>query len=251
MRLDQFLLKTKQVRSRTQATDLIKSGRVKILVDDEWKLILKPSFPCEEETQVKVDLSDEFSWVSRSGEKLHLALKRLSLDIKNFNVLDLGQSTGGFSECVLRAGASMVFGVDVGSDQLAEKIKTDSRVLFVENTDARDLGNVVELEDRQAFFDLLVMDVSFISSIKIISRALPFIKPQGLGLVLIKPQFEVGQGNIQKGGIVSSPEALLDCQKAVFSSINELKNLTVMDYFPSSLRGKDGNQEFFCFFRLS
>ncbi len=250
IRLDQLLVEKGFARSRTQASDLIKSGKVKVLKNKEMSLVLKTSFKCSLETKVEVDLEDEFLWVSRSGEKLNLALKKLHLDFNNLKVLDIGQSTGGFSECALSAGAREVVGVDVGTSQLSEKLKKEQKLTFYEGLDARELIKSEKFNHSE--FDFLVMDLSFISFTKVLASVLPLLKTKkGAGLVLVKPQFEVGRSKLKKGGLVEGNELLLDCQRGIFRIINEMREIEVIDYFPSGLRGKDGNQEFFCFFKMS
>ena len=241
MRLDHYLVEKKFFKSRTQAQEAIKKGRVQVLIENSWIVQTKPSFICNETTQTKCDTS-EFNWSSRAGLKLEKALKHLKLNLCQQVALDIGQSTGGFTDVLLNSGVKKVFGVDVGKNQLDEKLRKDDRVTFYENQDARDLSCI-----KSITIDFFTVDLSFISLLKVapeIHSILNLNKTRGL--FLVKPQFEVGRSLIGKGGLVKASEVHLQCEKNIIVGLENI-GFKVLDYFPSDLKGKDGNQEFFCF----
>lgn len=241
MRLDHYLVEKNFFKSRTQAQEAIKKGKVSVLIDKAWTLQKKPSFICSVDTQIKCD-SSEFHWVSRAGLKLERALKHLKLNLNEQVALDVGQSTGGFTEVLLSKGVKKVFGVDVGKDQLDEKLRADKRVVFHQNQDARDLSCI-----KNQDIDFFSVDLSFISLLKVAPEIHATLKERSVrGLFLVKPQFEVGRSLIGKGGLVKPSEVHLQCEKNVIKGLEAI-GFKVLDYFPSGLKGKDGNQEFFCF----
>jgi len=245
MRLDQYLVQIGKMRSRSQAKDFIKSKKIQVLINDEWVFISKPNFECSENTKILITDPEETDWVARSGMKLEGALKRVNRNIEGLVCLDVGQSTGGFTQALLNEKAQSVVGIDVGQGQLAPLIKIDERVICYESVDAREL----DFLRKDWVFNFVVADVSFISILKVLPsiKKLNFEKAEAL--LLIKPQFEVGKSLVGKGGLVESPKLLLGCQKQVFDGLKEM-SLEVLDYFPSSVKGKNGNQEFFCHIRL-
>lgn len=245
MRLDQYLVQIGKIRSRSQAKDFIQKGQVQVFINETWKTVTKSNFGCSENTKIQVLKSEDLDWVARSGRKLEGALKRLNKDVAKLTCLDVGQSTGGFTQALLRRAAYKVVGVDVGTDQLAPELREHKDVLYYEGADARDLLFL----KADWVFDFVVVDVSFISALKVLPgiKQLRFDKAEAL--ILIKPQFEVGKSLVGKSGLVESPKVLLDCQKQVFDALKEM-SLEVLDYFPSEVKGKNGNQEFFCYIRL-
>lgn len=243
MRLDHFLVLKSLARSRTQAAELIKEGRVEVkLLGEGFRSVLKPSFSCGEDTEVRLKKDSNAHWVSRAAGKLDFAIEFLGLNLEGFKVLDIGQSTGGFTQICLDRGASHIVGVDVGKDQLALELKSDPRIEFYESCDARDLDF---LKDRD--FNLVVMDVSFISSLKVLKSLKDSLKNNLSLLVLVKPQFEVGKSKVGKGGLVEKSEVHLLCQREYLKGLQSL-GFEVLNYFPSMVKGRDGNQEFFCYF---
>lgn len=241
MRLDHYLVKKHFFKSRTQAQEAIKKGVVFVFINNSWQTQKKPSFICDEETRVKFDDS-EFHWVSRAGLKLERALNHLKLNLKDQIALDIGQSTGGFTEVLLSHGVSKVFGIDVGKEQLVEKLRKDERVVFFENQDARDLQCIKD--QKINFFSV---DLSFISLLKVAPEIYSALKNEKTsGLFLVKPQFEVGRPFVGKGGLVKASNVHLQCEKSIIEGLEAI-GFKVLDYFPSGLKGKDGNQEFFCF----
>ncbi len=239
MRLDQYLVSIQKVRSRTQAKDLIEAGLVKV----DGLVVKKASFSFREGAALEISNEDEhLQWVARSGEKLYGALNRLGVGLSGKTCLDVGQSTGGFTQAMLKKGALMVVGVDVGKEQLDEKIRNHPSVKAYESFDARDLGKL----KAEWSVDFFAADVSFISILKVMPGILDIVDKPVEGILLIKPQFEVGKKNVKKGGLVEVPLIHLDCEKQVLSGLEGM-GVQILDYFPSSLRGKDGNQEFICY----
>ncbi len=245
MRLDQFLLLNNLCKSRTHGSDLIREGRVRI----RGEIVKKTSFDCEGLTVGDVAISaGEFpEFVSRGGIKLWGALELTKISVVDQIVLDVGQSTGGFTDCLLRRRARSVVGIDVGSDQIDETLRKDPRVQVLEKVNIKDLSP--EMLAHKAF-KLVVCDLSFIS----LSQALPAIKkfldPQGDFLGLVKPQFEVGAENLNKSGIVKDPKLFKEVEKKI-SSLCQHEGLRVKQYFKSVIDGKDGNTEFFVWCQLN
>jgi len=246
MRLDQFLVQQGLVRSRSQAKEIIANGSVEIKDHHgDWRLIEKPNFTCGDHTEVRMLNDGDTKWVARSGLKLHNALSRLKVDVSNFCCLDLGQSTGGFTQSLLKRGAKKVVGVDIGRAQLVEDLKKDKRVVFFEGTDAREISFL----KKDYKFEFIAADLSFISIVKVLPAILDVASSGSLVLILLKPQFEVGKEAIGRTGLVLSPELQLSCQKRLFDALN-IGSVEVLDYFPSSIKGKNGNQEFICCFNI-
>ncbi len=250
MRLDLLLVQKKLVNSRTQAQDLIKNGHVFILQKSQKRILLKPNHEIQEDQfdLVGVDENVLQKYVSRGGIKLESALKYLNLSIQNFNVLDVGQSTGGFTDCLLQQRAQLVVGIDVGREQLHALLKTHPQVRFFESLHVNELGNRTEFLKSvpQGGFDLIVADVSFISLIKVMSFLKPYLKSEGKYLFLVKPQFEAGPNALDKNGIVKDEKIYGIVQNIVTEEAKKVFG-KVLDYFQSGLAGKDGNQEFFIY----
>ena len=241
MRLDQYLVNQNFFKSRTQAQEAIKKGSVSVLENSVWKTQRRPSYVCTEGVQIKCDTTD-FLWVSRAGLKLEGALKSLNLNLENKTALDIGQSTGGFTDVLLSKGVKQVIGLDVGKNQLHAKIRAHEKVKFYENTDARDLSFI-----KDEHINFFTVDLSFISLLKVAPEIYNILNnKEASGLFLVKPQFEVGRSLVGKGGLVKSAEIQLQCEKDVVRGLEDI-GFNVLDYFPSILKGKDGNQEFFCF----
>jgi TlyA family rRNA methyltransferase/putative hemolysin len=195
--------------------------------------------------QFRVTNDEELRWVSRAGLKLEGALKQIDLDVSGLTCLDVGQSTGGFTDVLLSQGASRVVGVEVGHGQIHEKLKTDERVVVLENVNARELDDSPLREHAPAEgFDLIVADLSFIALSKIVPHLAPWLKPGGQVLMLIKPQFEVGKDHVGKGGVVKDPAQHARARDMVRRACTDL-GWTVHKGFASSIAGGDGNLEFF------
>ena len=282
MRIDQLLVQIQLASTRSQAQRLIADG-VEWQQGDTWKRVAKNGDDVPEDASVRLLNDAEARYVSRGGLKLEAALKHLGLDVTGFACLDVGQSTGGFTDCLLQHGAVSVVGVDVGSAQLHPQLRTDPRVLCVEKVNARalvadDLVAAYEdsvgadgmfddddaLDDDAAAggdenaldaaashpkgfvpeFDLVVADLSFISQTLVLPAVVPLLKAGGTLLTLVKPQFELQPGQVGKGGIVKDASMYLLVEQRLRDACADL-GLTVTAWFDSPIAGGDGNHEFF------
>ncbi len=255
MRIDVWLVANGLAPSRQKAQELIASGRVVSRSADGSRVIIKKSSVLVDDNlaaRIAVESQDGPEFVSRGGHKLFGAIKSSGADFSGTTVLDLGISTGGFSDCVLQLGASRVVGVDVGHGQLHSKLQADSRVVLLEGVNARDLaGEAQEALRRKVLaenggrkFDAVVVDVSFISLKLILPGAAVLLAEGGFLLALVKPQFEVGRQGIGRGGIVKD----VSLYPAVETSLRDVcasLGLKVESYFESPILGSDGNREFF------
>jgi len=235
-RIDKLLVERGLADSRTKAQALVMAGVV--LVNE--KRIEKPSQEFLPTDKIRIKgKSDEIKYVGRGGLKLENALHAFHIQPHEYVCLDVGASTGGFTDCLLQHGAQKVVTVDVGTNQLVWKLRNDPRVEVRENVNARYLKS----EDFSEKFDLIVMDVSFISVTKILSALKDLLAENGQIIVLIKPQFEVGKGEVGKGGIVKETEkhaAVVERINAFAAEIG-LINKGLID---SPILGADGNKEF-------
>lgn len=243
-RLDAELVARGLVDSRAHAQRVIKAARVEQCQAGLWQVVTKPSIKVSAGCELRVIASEEDRYVSRGGLKLAGALAHSRVSVEGMTALDVGQSTGGFSDCLLQAGVAKIVGVDVGHDQLAKKIREDNRVIFYEGVNARALPIKLREDHAPNGFDLAVMDVSFISQTLILPSLVPLLKTGGTLLSLVKPQFEVGREGIGKGGIVRDQRYYNDAENKICECCHELE-LTLMDYFDSPITGGDGNREFF------
>lgn len=243
MRADVYLTENGHVSSRRRAQELIESGL--ILIDG--KTVTKSSLAVSDgEHTVTVLQNGQFRFVSRGGEKLEGALKAFGLDVTGLTALDIGASTGGFTDCLLQRGASHVIAVDAGVGQLARSLRKDTRVTCLEKINARELTSDMIGGAR---VDLIVMDVSFISATYIIPQYRGLLKPSGRAICLIKPQFEVGRSALGKGGIVKDPAAHERAIERV-RVCAENCGLTVEAVIPSPIYGGDGNREFLAYMKV-
>lgn len=240
-RLDIILFKRGLVSSRERAKALIMEGKVSVngvpitkaglIVNKDVKIILK---------------SEDIPYVSRGGLKLEAALKYFKINLEGLIAMDVGSSTGGFTDCMLQNGAKKVYCIDVGYGQLSWQLRNDPRVILLERTNIRYL-------DRQRIpdaIDFATIDVSFISLQKVIPKVTEFMRNDGGILALVKPQFEVGKGEVGKGGIVRDEgkrHAALDAVKA----FTEGAGLRVMGVFQSPIAGHKGNIEYFLYMRMA
>ena len=235
-RIDKLLIEQGFAASRAKAQALVMAGVV--LVDE--KRVEKPAETYSPDATIRIKgESAESKYVSRGGLKLERALEHFHIRVDGYLCLDVGASTGGFTDCLLANGAEKIVAVDVGTNQLAWKLRSDPRVDAHENVNARHL----KPEDFDAPFDLIVMDVSFISVTKIMAALVPLLKPNGRIVTLIKPQFEVGRGEVGKGGIVRDPEK----HARVVDEINSYAiacGLEVRGVIDSPILGAEGNKEF-------
>ena len=233
-RLDYFLVQQGYFPSREQAQRAILAHEIKI--GDQ--IVSKPAVMVAPEAVVSVHARSPY--VSRGGTKLEGALDSFGISPQGLIVLDIGASTGGFTDCLLQRGAAKVYAVDVGQGQLAWKIRNDPRVVVLEKLNARYL----EKNQIPEEIDLCVIDVSFISMTLVLSNAFELLSPNGMLLALIKPQFELQANEVERGGIVRDPALQEKAQNKIRNFIVNSR-FDVVGIVPSKLTGTDGNQEFF------
>jgi len=234
-RLDVVMLEKGLVQSRERARALIMAG--KVLVNN--RLVDKPGSFIYKNDHVSLK-GEDIPYVSRGGLKLEKALQALDMDITGAVCMDVGASTGGFSDCLLQHGASRVFAVDVGYGQLAWKLVQDSRVVVIDRTNIR----YMPAESLEESVDLITIDVSFISLKIVVPAVIKFMKEDARIMALIKPQFEVGKGNVGKGGVVRDPVLHAQVIKSLsdfFTKTGLLRKFVI----PSPILGPKGNKEFF------
>ena len=235
-RLDAALVERGLVPTRTRAQAAVASGRVRI----NGQVADKPSIPVDDDATLVVEDAPEF--VSRGGEKLAGAIADLSLDVTGARALDLGASTGGFTDCLLQRGAAHVVAVDVGYGQLAWTLRNDPRVTVMERVNARHLT----ADSVTPPADFATCDLAFISVATVWPAASRCLTEDHRALVLVKPQFEVGKGNVGQGGVVRDPvqhaEAIRHVARAITAQGGRVRAVTA-----SHLVGPKGNREFFIF----
>jgi 23S rRNA (cytidine1920-2'-O)/16S rRNA (cytidine1409-2'-O)-methyltransferase len=234
-RFDKLLVEKGIVQSRERARALILEGRVTV----DGQTIDKPGTRLGVNAQLQLR-GEEEPYVSRGGKKLEGALKAFGIDPNGMVVIDVGSSTGGFTDCVLQRGARKVYAVDVGYGQLAWKLQKDPRVVNLERKNIRYLKR----EEVQEEADLILVDTSFISIAKFLPHLLGFLKRGGDLISLIKPQFEVGKGEVGKGGVVRDPTL----HQKVIERISQFSlglGFKVLQVIESPLLGPKGNKEFF------
>jgi len=240
-RLDKLLVKLNLVSTRVRAEKIIREDGVKV----NGVLITKTGRKFPEDSVIEL-VAEEIPWVSRGALKLIGALEKWQPTIEGKTFMDIGASTGGFTEVLLKNGASKVFCVDVGRDQLHPSIAENPKAINLQKTHVRELTTKLIPEN----VDGCVIDVSFISLEKIIPFVQGFIKNEGFLIVLVKPQFEVGKENVGKGGIVKDKKLY----PVVIHKIKQLgsaNNLNYIDHIESPILGGDGNQEFLMYFSKS
>ncbi|MBC98566.1 MAG: TlyA family rRNA (cytidine-2'-O)-methyltransferase [Halobacteriovoraceae bacterium] len=234
-RLDQLLVKRGLVSTRSQAAALIKKGVVTI----NGEVVSKPSLKCLE--SVEISINQDHIFVGRGAQKMEGAYHDFSLSFEGKIVGDMGASTGGFTEFALLKGASKVYAVDVGHDQLAEVLKNNPKVINLEGTNIRE-GFSEELFNPLC--DILVVDLSFISLNYVLAPMSTALKEGGEFVILVKPQFEVGKNSLGKNGIVKDTKAIEEALERVKNEC-ELNHLIVEKTSLCALKGKTGNQEYF------
>ena len=239
-RIDKTLVIQGLVKSRTQAQKLIREKQVELRLADEWQVVGKVSQLVSPDCELRLLSVDQRSYVSRAGIKLAHAIAHCKIRVQAKRVLDIGQSTGGFTDCVLQEGCESVTGVDVGHGQLDPALRRNAKVRCIERLNARHL----RVEDVGSGFDLVVMDLSFISQTLVLPRLPELMASEAILISLVKPQFEVGPQGVGKGGIVKNKNLYGTVEKKIRSTLNEL-NLQVIKYFGSPIAGGDGNKEFF------
>lgn len=234
-RIDQILVQKQLAPSRERAQSYIMAGIVFV----NARAVQKPSetFPSDATIEIK---GQDHPYVSRGGVKLEGALQDFHLDVSGFVCLDVGASTGGFTDCLLQKGAQKIYAVDVGYGQLDWKIRQDPRVIVREKTHVKEIRR----EDFAEPLDLGVVDVSFISLQKVIPFILEILDSSAHVLALIKPQFEADKGDLPRGGVLKNKAQR---EQIVTKTLAALKTLPVeiIGLYPSKLPGADGNQEYF------
>lgn len=237
-RLDQLLVGRGFFPSREQARRAILAGNVSV----GTRVAAKASELLDEQTAIAVKPTRKY--VGRGALKLESALEHFDIDVHGKTALDIGASTGGFTDCMLQRGAEKVYAVDVGYGQLDWKLRNDPRVIVLEKINARFLtpDHISEL------VDICVIDVSFISLTLVLANALALLKPAGVILALIKPQFELQRSEVGKGGIVRDPRLHQKAQDKIVAFVNDLGHV-VTGIAPAAIKGADGNQEFFACIR--
>lgn len=251
VRIDQLLIQKSLVRSRTQAQKLIAAGQVEIAVGGRWQVVSKVSSKFDEDTEIRVNLGDEQRYVSRAGLKLETALQEFALDPGGLCCLDVGQSTGGFTDCLIQHGAAKVVGVDVGHTQLDASLRGAANIICLEGINARELPiEDIFTHNQGELFPLAVMDVSFISQTLILPGLAQCIAPQGYLVSLVKPQFEVGPKGLAKGGIVKDQSLFEEVQCSITQAA-QAAGFSVLNYISSPITGTDGNHEFLLFAQKS
>jgi 23S rRNA (cytidine1920-2'-O)/16S rRNA (cytidine1409-2'-O)-methyltransferase len=238
LRLDHVLVSKGFFTSRERAQRAVMAGEVRL----GTQVALKPSLLIQADTEISVKASEKYD--GRGGLKLEGALDHFKIDIDNKIALDIGESTGGFTDCLLQRGAARVYAVDVGHGQLDWKLRNEPRVIVLEKLNARFLSRkrVSEL------VDLCVIDVSFISLTLILPNAFDLITPEGVILALIKPQFELERADVGSGGIVRKAELHRRAQDKIVQFVTRFGHI-VLGIVPSVITGADGNQEFFACMR--
>jgi 23S rRNA (cytidine1920-2'-O)/16S rRNA (cytidine1409-2'-O)-methyltransferase len=242
MRADQLLVAQGLAPSRSAAQRLIERGAVRWLGPRGWTVPRKAGDELPEGCECEVTDDAELRWVSRGGLKLEGALVHTGLDVHGHVCLDVGQSTGGFTDVLLQRGARHVVGIDVGHGQLHPRLAADPRVTALEGVNAR---HVDAAALPFAHFDLVVGDLSFISLTLVLPALAPLLAPAGgTLLMLVKPQFELQPGQVGKGGIVRDESMYAVVEKRLRDACEAL-GLRVLQWFDSPIAGGDGNREFF------
>lgn len=245
-RLDQLLVTRGLARSRTRAQRLIRHGRVSLA--DGGRVLIKPGEKLPEDIRLTVAEEPEERYVSRAGLKLEALIDALGLDLTGKLVLDVGQSTGGFTDCALAHSARHVIGVEVGHAQLDSSLRRDSRVTCLEGLNARAMAGDPRLREALAAQGaagpcLAVMDVSFISQTLILPELAGLLPPGGELVSLVKPQFEVGPGGVNARGLVNDSARYVDVEAKIRACCLGV-GLSIRHWRESPLLGGDGNREF-------
>lgn len=236
-RLDHILLEREPQFSRQQIQSWIMQGKVKI----DGKIITKSGTAVSEDAVIELEI-EEPKYVSRAGFKLEKALDHFSIDVTDLIVLDAGLSTGGFTDCLLQRGARKVYGVDVGYGQVHEKIRNDERVAVLERTNLRSVRDVGEK------VDVVTLDLSFISILKVMDAVVAVLKDNGQLITLIKPQFEARKEDVGRGGLIKDPKKHQEVIQRVTDGIKE-HGFDLIGVIESPIAGAKGNKEFLAYFK--
>ncbi len=237
IRADQLLVNLKLANSKEQAKRLILAGQVFYYKNNEKVKVKKPGQKIS--SQIKLYVEEHERFVSRGGYKLLTAIEHFNLDLKDKVVLDVGASTGGFTDCVLQFGAKRVYALDVGYGLLHFKLRNDPRVIVLEKINIR-YAKPDLLPEK---VDIVTIDCSFISLTKVLPPSIQFLKEDGIVIALIKPQFELERKYVKKGVVRSEELQMLAVQKIKEFAEKEL-NLKCKGFVPSKIKGPKGNQEY-------
>ena len=246
MRADRMLVERGLAPTRSAAQRLIERGAVRWRMPPQaWQPPRKAGDELPHGCEIDITDDAELRWASRAGLKLEGALDALRFDVAGLQALDVGQSTGGFTDVLLSRGAARVVGVDVGHDQLAPRLRDDPRVTVFENINARELNRAV-LGDAcpRDGFDLVVGDLSFISLTLVLPALVPLLAPHATLLMLVKPQFELQPQQLGKGGVVRDASLYTQVHDRMCAACDAL-GLQMANWLDSSITGGDGNREFF------
>ena len=247
-RADQLLVERGLANSRSQAQRLIAAGVDWRVGQQAWQRVDKNGSLLPEASELLLQDDAELRYASRGGLKLEGALRETGLQVKGLTCLDVGQSTGGFTDCLLQQGALQVTGVDVGHGQLHPRLRADPRVICIEHCNARELS-LAHLGEKHGFA-LIVADLSFISLTLVLPALTAVLTEQGQMLLLVKPQFELQATDIGKGGLVQDSMKYLQVEERLRSAAQDV-GLQVAHWLPSVITGGDGNHEFFIHLRRS
>lgn len=238
IRLDKLLFEKGLIESRERAKALILEGNVLvngIVIDKAGAAV---------SSDAALTLKDKMPYVSRGGLKLEHAITYFNIDVKDKTAMDAGASTGGFTDCLLQNKALKVYAVDVGYGQFSWSLRNDTRVILIEKTNIRYLDRAL-IHDE---IDIAVIDVSFISLLKVIPKIMEFLKPKGEIVALIKPQFEAGREDIGKGGVIRSTEKRLEIVEKIKSETGKM-GLDVIGVTESPIKGPKGNVEYLIYLK--
>ena len=232
MRLDKYLVDKGYFKTRNKALTAIKNGAVLLA----GSTIFKPSYEVLDSLDIIINTNLLIPYVSRGGLKLETAIKSFNLDFQNKVVLDIGSSTGGFTDCAIKHGAKLVYAVDVGTNQLDESLKSNAKVVSLENT------NILSLPFFSNSIDIVLLDCSFVSVNVLLPAINNYVTENNYLVLLIKPQFEAGNIYL-KNGIVKDKKMVLNILNKVEKELNSI-NLYLNKIIKSQIKGKDGNQEY-------
>lgn len=238
MKLSMYLVQQGIYPNRSQAHNAIKEKRVRV----NGITVTKDGYEVDENDLIEVE-KEENQYVSRGGYKLAAALNTFKISLENLMVLDIGASTGGFSDCALQNGARKVYAYDVGHDQLAESLRNNPKVISREGINGRDLHR----DSFEETIDFICMDVSFISCVKLLPNIADILHDKGQAVILFKPQFEVGPSFLNNKGVVKNKEIVSLKMKETEETASLLK-LKHMGTVKSPITGQNGNQEYLMYF---
>ena len=242
-RLDLILVERELFETREKAKREIMAGNV--IVNEQ--VVTKAGTMFKDNDELNIRIKDKLKYVSRGGLKLEKAIKTWDLDFKDKSVLDIGASTGGFTDCALQNGAKCVYSIDVGKNQLDWKLRNDERVLSLEEMHIKDLKEE-DIDNEKV--DFIVIDVSFISLTKVISYFEKFLAKTGKIVMLVKPQFEVGREKIGRNGVVENEEYHDEAVKKIIS-FSKKCGYELIGVEDSPIRGSKGNKEFLMLLKFS